>query len=192
MTQLNSPADAGAFTQQSAGVQVSQEELSLRICCEELARLWDRPLLPRQPPNQQQQPPNQQQQPSNQQQQQQSSNQQQLNQHQLHYQQYQQYLYQLQLQQNQQAPTTSTAATATTTAATATTTTARKQKKRRSEDVPSTPIPNQKTKNSTSEKRGNIVKSIDKLATSIVADKLDNKQASAAAFTQMQMQMQMQ
>ncbi len=41
MTQLNSPAVAGAFTQQSAGVQVSQEELSLRIHRDELARLWD-------------------------------------------------------------------------------------------------------------------------------------------------------
>ncbi len=44
-----------------------------------------------------------------------------------------------------------------------------------------------------SEKRGSIVKAIDKLVASIVADEAGNKQASAAsaaAFTQMQMQMQ--
>jgi hypothetical protein len=73
--------------------------------------------------------------------------------------------------------------------------TAKKQKKRRSEDISPTPIPNQKTKNSSSEKRGSIVKSIDTLVKTIATDESDNKQASAAsaaAFSQMQMQMQMQ
>jgi hypothetical protein len=51
-------------------------------------------------------------------------------------------------------------------------------------------IPNQKTTNSSSEKRVSFVKSTDKLTTSIVTDEADNKQAfvaSAAAFSQMQM-----
>jgi hypothetical protein len=170
MTQLNSPF-------QSSGVQVSQEELSLHIRREELACHWPTPLVPRIQPGQL--PP-----------------QNQLNQHQ----QYQQYLYQQQLQRTQQSSTATATATTTTTTTTSTSavptcdppaSTAKKQKKRRSEDVSPTPIPNQKTKKSSSEKRGSIVKSIDTLIKSIATDESDNKQASAAsaaAFSQMQMQ----
>ena len=58
---------------------------------------------------------------------------------------------------------------------------ARKQKKRRSEDVSPTPIPNQKTKNSFFEKCVSIVKSIDMLVKTIATDETNNKQASAAS-----------
>jgi hypothetical protein len=173
MTQLNSPF-------RGSGVQESQEELSLRIRREELARHWSTPLVPRIQPGQL--PP-----------------QNQLTQHQQNYQQYQQYLYQQQLQRTQQSSTATATTTTTTTSAVTTcdppASTAKKQKKRRSEDVSPTPIPNQKTKNSSSEKRGSIVKSIDTLVKTIATDESDNKQASAAsaaAFSQMQMQMQMQ
>ncbi len=63
------------------------------------------------------------------------------------------------------------------------------------------PPPNQKTKNSSSEKRGSIVKSIDNLALSIAADESatigSTSNAAAASMmqafsAQMQMQMQMQ
>jgi hypothetical protein len=77
--------------------------------------------------------------------------------------------------------------------------------KRKSSDVAlTTPAPNQKTKNSASEKRGSIVKSIDKLASSIAADEAASTMNSSNAATasiasmmqafsgQMQMQMQMQ
>ena len=173
MTQLNSPF-------RGSGVQESQEELSLRIRREELARHWPTPLVPRIQPGQL--PP-----------------QNQLTQHQQNYQQYQQYLHQQQLQRTQQSSTATATTTTTTTSAVTTgdppASTAKKQKKRRSEDVSPTPIPNQKTKNSSSEKRGSIVKSIDTLVKTIATDESDNKQASAAsaaAFSQMQMQMQMQ
>jgi hypothetical protein len=132
MTQLNSPF-------QSSGVQESQEELSLRIRREELARHWPTPLVPQIQPGQL--PP-----------------QNQLNQHQQNYQQYQQYLYQQQLQRTQQSSTATATTTTTTTSAITTcdppASTAKKQKKRRSEDVSTMPIPNQKTKKSSSEKRG--------------------------------------
>jgi hypothetical protein len=80
-------------------------------------------------------------------------------------------------------------------AAAATTLTSRKKMKRRAEEVlASTPFPtSEKTKNSGSEKRGSIVKSIEKLTTSIAADENNNNQgfaATAAALSQMQMQMQ--
>jgi hypothetical protein len=58
-----------------------------------------------------------------------------------------------------------------------------------------TPLSNTKTKNSTSEKRGSIVKSIDKLASSIGVANNNNQAAAAASMMQqftahMQMQMQ--
>ncbi len=82
-------------------------------------------------------------------------------------------------------------------------TTATKKSKRKASEVSAatpTPLSNAKTKNSASEKRGSIVKSIDKLASSIAGDGVanNNNEAAAAAsmmqqFTaQMNMQMQMQ
>jgi hypothetical protein len=54
MTQLNSQFDAEASIQQSAGVRVSQEKLSLRIPHEEHVHLCDRLSVTQQPPKQQQ------------------------------------------------------------------------------------------------------------------------------------------
>ncbi len=72
--------------------------------------------------------------------------------------------------------------------------------KRKSSDVElTTPLPSQKTKYSASEKRGSIVKSIDKLALTIASDEAANNNnsfnaaAAMQAFSgQMQMHLEMQ
>ncbi len=92
-----------------------------------------------------------------------------------------------------QLPTTVTAATTTTTTTNPSTSSSTKKSKKKKSPEPSSSLLSEKTKNSLSEKRGSIVKSIDKLASSIASDEANSvASASNSAMMPMMMLMQMQ